>query len=74
MTVESEPSAKLASILVDLLGAEFFAASAKEYVCDKASEARPLSEAEKLLVEVAALKAAELVMDEVRRFAHREEE
>ena len=58
-----------ASCLVDLLGAEAFADQAVEWAI---TQLPPLTEEQRLLMKVAAIKAAMLVMAEVRTFVGRE--
>lgn len=64
----SEPSAKGASILLDLLGVETFANEAVAYI---AGELGTLSASEQAFIRAGALKGAMLVADEVRKFGQR---
>ena len=70
MTDTPQASAIAASILLDLLGAEGFADEAVTYVAENLNS--PLTDEQRLLVKVGAVKAAQIVMDEVRKFATRE--
>lgn len=65
----SAPSAKAASILVDLLGAETYADQAVAYIRDHIGA--PMDDEDLLLVKVGAVKGAQLVMDQIREFAER---
>jgi hypothetical protein len=69
----SEPSAKAASILLDLLGVETFADEAINFVVAElgAAGAAPLTSDQRALIQLGALKAAMFVTDEVRKFAQR---
>jgi hypothetical protein len=65
----SEPSAKAASILLDLLGAETFADDAVAYVVGHLNN--PVDDEHVLFLKLGAVRAAQIVADEVRAFADR---
>jgi hypothetical protein len=65
----SEPSAKAASILLDILGAETFADDAVAYIVSHM--ASPVDDEHVLFLKLGAVRAAQIVADEVRAFADR---
>ena len=63
----SEPSAKAASILIDLLGPETFADDAVAYIVSHLTS--PVDDEHVLFLKLGAVRAAQIVADEVRKFA-----